>query len=255
MSKITDYPGAVERIWDAEGDGDALFKQDVIDALLESQHVNDRTAREIADNGVATIENVQAALEKEGEIPDAVDIASTIQDNSMVDDGSRSQQMTSDLANQFVTQSDIEEAVNEVQSSDGTVFRQDVEETVNDKTATKQWVGADESQATSDVAEQLGAPDRETFQQQAVQAIAANERKAEDYDTYDGGGERVNVVENTSGEVIGVTGGSKKATQAVAEAEGAEAITGNPMETFDVAQSNGNATLTLNGEPVTDIDV
>jgi hypothetical protein len=255
MSKITDYPGAVERIWDAHGEVDAIFEQDVVDALKESQHVNGRTAREIAQNGVATIESVQAALEGAGELPDAVDLASTIQDQTMVDDGSRGQQMAADLADAFVMQSDIQEAVGEIEGRDGMVFRQDVEAAMDEETSGKQWVGADESQTVSDVAQQLGTPDRETFEREATQAMIANQRDASDYEGYDGSGEMVSVIESMDGEIIGVSGGSKGATQAVAEAEGAKAISGSPTDTFELERSSGKSTLTLDGKPVRDIDV
>lgn len=259
-TSILDYPGAVDRIADAEVDPDSIFASDVIDDLIDSDHVTRDVAQDIAEGGVPTVEGVQAELEQRGEIPSVADIQAAIESDTLdgVSDSVRSQNMAVDLDQIYVTEGDVSEITAEIQARAGDenerVYREDVADEIADRTNDKQWVGGDETEISDNVADRIGAPREETVQQEGLQALTENQRTVtEDTPGYNGSGEDVSVITNTSGETVGVLG-SSGAAEAVAEQEGAETITGG-TEAFGLSQGGGTATLTLDGEPIREIDV
>lgn len=260
-TSILDYPGAVDRIADAEVDPDSIFASDVISDLIDSDHVTREVAQDIAEGGVPTVEGVQAELEKKGEIPSVADIQAAIESDTLdgVSDSVRSQNMAADLDQIYVTEEDVSDITAEIQARAGDetqrVYREDVADEIADRTNSKQWVGGDETEISESVADRIGAPTKEAVQQAGLQALTSNQRDvtAENTPGYNGSGERVSVITNTSGETVGVLG-SGGAAGAVAEQEGVETLTGG-TEAFGLSQGGGKATLTLNGEPIREVDV
>lgn len=267
MSKITDYPGAMRRIWEAHGDNDAIFESDVRDLLRESHTMTQRTINEFVNGGIATIENVVGTLEGRGELPDPVDLASAIQSNSAFDDGSRSQQLADDLGSTLVMQDDINAAVEAAQDREGPVFADNVESAMRSKTGGKQWVGADENETTQRVRSQLGAVDRsevDQARQEAVQFDAGQSPRdvlGDSATDLPGVGDATadqnfGAVRGDDGEISAVVSANESAGRAVADELGVDYQSPQDVNSeFEVTQGPGRAELRYRGDTIREFEV
>lgn len=153
----------------------------------------------------------------------------------------------------------VEDVVEDIDSrrTDDPIFREDVEETVNSR-AGGEFNDPERSDKIKDMAaSQLGAPSRDEFRQTGADTLRSGRVDIDEndprYPDYTGKGERVSVVRDTDGEIVGVVG-SNRAARVVANAEGAETITGG-VSAFSVKQEPGRAVLTFNGSEITEVEV
>lgn len=255
MASIADYPGALARILDADVPDDATTK-DEIESALRSSSAPQITASNASDaaEAVTTVEDVVAAVENSGEVPTASEIDSIAQalDQYGLD---RTDAVVDDVQDSIAVREDIEEAVRD----EDPTFKDEVEKAV--KSVDGDIVGGSEESVAQQMAQQAGAPDR----QSVVNEVANSERasaRSFDADGVEGTGQ-VQVIRDSDGDAVSVvgSGASEADAQAVASSLGAryegsgEEGLRNVVDNVEPEGRGGSARLKLRGRVIGEAEI
>ncbi|WP_336331122.1 hypothetical protein [Haloarcula sp. CGMCC 1.2071] len=263
MADISDYEDAVRRIVEADVPDDAVTKADVERALIEAnipQYTSD--VIEGMTDAVVTVDRVVEAIQSTGKVPSSsqVDALTDISDDYDMDD--RVAEVSSQVREQVATEEDIESAIRErreqARESNRPTFKQDVEGAVSEVSESKQLVGQSADEVTSEQAREIGAPDETSFRREATQTVAQAEQ-VNPSEVIDGTSAKtpVQVIEDSSGDVIAATGGpSEDIGSQVADELGAEYLsTEQVVEEMSTAGTGETVDVTLRGRTVGEVDV
>jgi len=254
MATIADYPPALKRILDSVDVGDATTKDEIEQALRDdSPQLTPENASDAAD-ALTTYEDVVAAIESSGELPtsDEVDSIAQALDRYDVD---LTDEVVDDVLDDIAVREDVEAAV---QDEDPT-FREDVEEAVEGVDG--DFVGGDKDEVTQELAQQAGAPDR----QSVVNEVAGAEGASADSFDAEGveGAGQVQVIRGSSGDAVSVvaSGASESDARAVADSLGATYEGSGASGLQSVADnvepegSGGSAELRLRGRKIGEAEI
>lgn len=269
---VADYPDAVRRIAEADVPADATTQAEVKRALngADAPQVTREVADGIADS-LLTEERVIEAIESSGEIPTEgeLDAVTSVADDYDMSD--RVEAVQKEISDRVATVEDVEGAVRERQDQAGSAgrptFREDVEAAVDSVSREKEIVGESKDQVVSEQAVEVGAPSRSDYEQARASLATGDDQVApadvlEDPTSIEGVGETTannpaTVIRSQSGEAVALAGApSQEAGEAMAEELGAEYTSFSEInDSIGLEQGRGKATLTINGEPVEEVDV
>lgn len=264
---ISEYPDAVDRIVGAEVPPDATTDRQVMDALrgAEAPQINRQVAQNLRDS-VLTEDKILDAIDSSGELPTEGEIDSMSEIADQYDMSDRQQEVAEAVEQRVVTREQIDRALSDSDPSrtDEPVFREDIEEAVEDAIGRSEMRGASEEQVIDEAASELGAPSRQEFQAAQARTISesSDTSPAEVIDNpteIDGIGagtaeQAVPTIRDESGEIVAVSGANETVGQAIADEIGAEYRSlGELQESIDLEQSRGRAEVTIDSNTVREI--
>jgi hypothetical protein len=264
MADVSDYPDAVRRILDANVDPGAVTEAEIAAALSASNapQVTREVAQGVAENAL-TVDMIREAVETTGEVPTEAELDSMAAVADKYDMQDRVEAVSDASKQRFATVEDIRvsvEAERETAQSQGEpVFREDVNDAIASVEQRKELVGQSRDQVVESESRRVGAPTRQQFERAEVQAVAQGEQVSPKEAGVSDRSTPVSVITSQSGETLGVVGGSRaEDRQGVAEQVGTDRVFETVDElgsAFGLQQSEGRATVTLDGKPVADLDV
>jgi len=264
MADVSDYPDAVRRILDANVDPGAVTEAEIAAALSASNapQVTREVAQGVAQNAL-TVDMIREAVETTGEVPTEAELESMAAVADKYDMQDRVEAVSDASKQRFATFEDIRvsvEAERETAQSQGEpVFREDVDDAIAGVEQRKELVGQSRDQVVDTEATRVGAPTRQQFERAEVQAVAQGEQVSPKEAGVSDRSTPVSVITSQSGETLGVVGGSRaEDRQGVAEQVGTDRVFESVDDlgsAFGLQQSEGRATVTLDGKPVADLDV
>lgn len=270
---VADYKDAVERIYNKHVDNDDLSKADIIEAVkgANDNRIDDQTAQNIVD-ALPTTENIAAALNQRGGIPDRSDIENTagaIDQYDVSDD--RVGNLVSQMESAIVTQSDVDRLTGEVQAdidSGEVVTDRDVADKVTELTTGegKSVLGADNDQVADAVSGDLGIdlPSQAEIAEARQDAIDPSSGVTprsvlgDDAESIEGVGpttadQELGAVRDESGNIEAVVGGSN-ASKAVADELGVDSYSfAEAGERIEITQDRSGTRVTFDGETVREL--
>jgi hypothetical protein len=272
MATVADYKDAVERIYNKHVDSDDLSKSDIIEAVkgANDNRIDDQTAQNIVD-ALPTTENVAAALNQRGGIPDRSDIENTagaIDQYGIGDD--RVGNLVSQMESAIVTQSDVERLTGDVQAeidSGNVVTDGDISTKVNDLTSDKSVLGADKGDVVDAVDSDLGIdiPSQSEINDARKDVVEFDSGQSPRDVLGDEATELPNVGDATAdqnfgavrgedGEIEAVVAQNESVGQAVSEELGAEFATPDEVNSgFEITQDRTGTKVTYEGETVREL--
>lgn len=262
MADVSDYDEAVRRIVDAEVDPGSTSKFDVKRDLsgAASPQLTPKVADGVAD-AVLTEDRVAAAIESSGELPTAREIEAFAGAADPYDMGGRQEVVAREVADSVATVDDVRVSIaserESAESRGRPMFREDVEDAVDDVAGSKRFLGSEPGEVADREAKRFGAPSESNYRRAAAQTVARGDSVApsEVSDT-----ERttpVSVIRDEGGEAVAVTGGSRaEDREAVADAVGGSVMSQQEVvDSMDVEGSGDRADLTLRGRKVGEVDL
>jgi hypothetical protein len=274
MPTIADYEDAVRRIARANVPDDATTVEEVERALsgANAPQVTRDVAQGVAD-ALVTEERVIDAIEASGELPSEGELSAITDVADDYDLDGRVEAVEDAVRDRVATVEDVETAVRERQdqaaSSGRPTFREDVEGAVDSVAERKELVGESADSVTAEKAREVGAPSKQAYEQARTQVITTADQVTpaevlgeEEATAIDNIGEsRANtpaqVIRDDEGEAVGLTGvATDEAGERMAAELGTEYVSlGEVKDSITLDQRAGEATLTLRGRRVGEVEV
>lgn len=256
---IADYEDAVRRITQAEVPDDATTQADIRKALAETQ--SPQVTREIADeiaDSVVSEERVIEAIQSSGELPSQNEIDAIVDVSDDYDMADRVAEVADSVSDRVATVEDVEAAVESRRQEGKPTFREEVETAVDEVSREREFVGDSPDNVADRTAREIGAPSETNFRREATQAVAQAEQVTPS-EVVEGTSAKtpVQVIEDSSGEVVAATGGPSAETgRQVAEELGAEYMdTQEVVDEMSTAGTGDRVDLTLRGRKIGEVDV
>lgn len=259
---VADYDEAVKRIGE-QVPIDAETESDIRQALRDSNdpQLTDNVIDNMADALVSTGDVIEA-LSQLGETPtdDEIDSISDALDEYEMDD--RADSIAESVSEEVVTESDIEEAVGARKNSTDQLYREDIEEAVEEISEEKEIVGTSEEQITQSRAEQEGAPARSDVQRARAQAANPDDAvtPADRDDLSSDSNTPLNIIEGSDGEPVGAVGGASQggvSPDQTAEELGVEYLGGieDVAGSTEISGSGESVDLEIAGSKVGEVEI
>lgn len=263
MPTVADYEDAVRRIVKANVDPDATTKAEVERALAgsEAPQVTREVAEGVADN-VLTTDKVVSAIDASGELPSEGEIDAVVSVSDDYDMSDRVRAVSDEVRDTVATVEDVERAVRERQGQRGNqpTFREHVESAVDSVAGQKQFVGESPDEVAREQAREIGAPRESAFRDATVKASMPDSAvtPANRDDLSSNSKTPMNLIEDTSGNVVGAFGGASQggvSPEETAAEMGVDYLGSTSEIDFNISGSGSRVDVTLRGHKVGEVDV
>lgn len=206
--------------------------------------VTEKTARLVADAAL-TEEDVFREIEASGELPSDDELGAFVaaaEQNTVADEG-RKRAVEQAVSDAVLTREEVEGSV----QAANPVFREDVEQAVDNAVGRKTVLGGSTDDVKQELAEQAGAPREQDVNRVAAQAVAQSE-SVQVTETLS-----AETVTNVDGEPVAVVGRSDGAQEA-SEELGVPAVSPGDVD-VGTRGSGRTVDVTIQGEKVGEVDV
>lgn len=257
---VGDYEDAVRRIANSEVDPNSTTLAEVRSDLhgANTPQLTPEVAEGVAD-AIVTEERVLAEIEASGELPTEGEVGALTAASDDYDLADRVDAVSEGVSGRVATVEEVSAAVREREAqSVGPTFREEVETAVNEVASRQEFVGASPGEVSSEQAREIGAPRETDFRRTATQTVAQAEQVSP-ADVVEGTQAKtpVQLIEDTSGEVVAATGGpSAEMGEQVASELGAEYMsTEEVVESMNTEGTGEQVNVTLRGRTVGEVSV